>query len=192
MAPRQTTRRQAREWAMQLLFQLDATARPGDAPPDLPSIFHEFWAVQLDLLDESLPPAQRALSEEELFAEGWEDRVAPAPVRRFCEDIVTGVAEHLETIDHAISSAGANWSIDRMGGVERAALRMGAYEILFRADDVPVPVAINEAIDVCKYFSLRDSAHFINGILDHIAHHREPAAGSVGNDAADTWSPDRD
>ena len=184
------TRRQAREWAVQVLFQLDASARTAtgaDEALDLPLVFGEFWANQLRLRNESLPEADRIQDEELLFAEGWEDRVADGPSRRFCEAIVEGVAEHLPAIDQAIADAASHWRLDRMGGVERSALRMGVYEILFCAGDVPAPVAINEAVDVCKYFGMRDSARFVNGILDHIAKSRGHAAAPA--DSGETWSP---
>ena len=191
------TRRQAREWAVQLLFQLDASARTAAGAEDsldLENVFTEFWANQLRLLNEA---SESPLPEEELFlADGWEDRVADGPTRRFCEAIVSGVAAHLPVIDQTIAEAASHWKLDRMGGVERSALRMGAYEILF-CDEVPVPVAINEAIDVCRYFGMRDSARFVNGVLDHIAHAgpihksgRRPSAAD--EDEGETWSPPAD
>lgn len=180
-----STRRQAREWAVQILFQLDASARTATGAEealDLPLVFEEFWACQLRLLNDA--SADPVRDEAELFAEGWEERVADSSTRRFCEDIVSGTAERLPVLDQAISEAASHWKLDRMGGVERSALRMGAYEILFT--DVPAPVVINEAIDICKYFGMRDSARFVNGVLDHIAK-SSPAASSAAE--GETWSP---
>lgn len=183
------TRRQAREWAVQLLFQLDASARTATGAEeslDLEQVFEEFWATQLRLLNEA--SASPVDDETELFAdENWKERVADRAAREFCEDIVTGTAEHLQTIDDAIAKAAMHWKIDRMGGVERSALRMGAYEILYRRKEVPVPVAINEAIDVCKYFGMRNSAQFVNGVLDRIA----KGAPRAGSEEPEEWSPAR-
>ena len=188
-----TTRRQAREWAVQMLFELDASARTATGAEeslDLQSVFTEFWAFQLRLLNDA---SGNPVSEEELFfADDWEDRVADGPGRRFAEEIVRGVAENLPAIDQVIAEAGSNWDIGRMGGLERSTLRMGAYEILF-CDDVPAAVAINEAIDITRYFGLRESARFVNGILDSIAHSAGGHArlGGRRRDAEDgeTWSP---
>lgn len=186
------TRRQAREWAVQILFALDASARTSsctDEDLSVPTVLEDFWKMQLHILNEERPDGLRieASQEEELaeklYTEGWQDLLADGPTRRFCESIVQGVVDHLSTIDRTISASAPHWSIDRMGGVERSALRMGVYEILYCSKDVPPPVAINEAIDICKYFGMRDSARFVNGILDHIAKHRTAA------EAGETWSP---
>ena len=184
-----STRRQAREWAVQLLFQLDASARTATGAEeslDLDRVFEEFWAMQLRSCDEA--SASPVSDEAELFADAdWRERVADRATREFCEDIVAGTAEHLQAIDEAIAKAAEHWKLDRMGGVERSALRMGAYEILYRRKEVPVPVAINEAIDVCKYFGMRSSAQFVNGVLDRIA----KGASRPGSEEPEEWSPAR-
>lgn len=166
-----TTRRHAREWAVQLLFALDAAVR-GDTPSaaslDLPIVFEDFWEEQYRLRLE-----EQGLSDDEtaaaLLEDGWRDLVATRATRAFCEAIVEGVFLHLAEIDSAIERSSDHWALDRMGGVERSVLRMGAWELLFRSGEVPRAVAINEAVDVCKYFGMRESARFVNGLLDRIA-----------------------
>lgn len=156
---------------MQLLFAIDAAARggtPSATSLDLPLVFEDFWEEQYRLRLE-----ERGLSDDEtdaaLLEDGWHDLVATRATRTFCEQIVEGVILHLDEIDGAIAQASDHWALDRMGGVERNALRMGAWELLHRASDVPRAVAINEAVDVCKYFGMRESARFVNGLLDRIA-----------------------
>ena len=194
------TRRHAREWAAQLLFELDAASRCAASDPnalDLGIVFDDFWEfqyrLQLDAAGCDFDEVQAALQQD-----GWRDLVAERAAREFCESIVEGVTEHLAEIDAAIERVSDHWALDRMGGIERSVLRMGAYELMFRGDEVPHAVAINEAIDVCKYFGMRDSAHFVNGLLDQIAHgafghaagaSRRDSAPAADNAETETWSP---
>jgi len=87
--------------------------------------------------------------------------------RESVSDIVLGVIKHKLEINTELTKVIENFEPDRIDPVDRAILRLGAYEILFR-DDVPKIVAINEAIEIGKRFSSTESASFINGILDKI------------------------
>ena len=75
---------------------------------------------------------------------------------------------HLDAIDQKIADAIDNYSPERLDRVDRAILRLGGYEILF-AEDVPVAVAINEAIELARSFGTTESPGFINGVLDRVA-----------------------
>ena len=75
---------------------------------------------------------------------------------------------HREEIDAAVTRAATNWTIDRMSAIDRNVLRLGAAELLF-CPDVPVKVAINEAILLAQSFGGPDSGSFVNGILDRVA-----------------------
>ena len=81
--------------------------------------------------------------------------------------LVDGVARHRDEIDRLLSQAARNWDLDRMAAVDRNALRLGVYELLWE-DEVPMKVAINEAIELGKRYSTEASGAFINGILDRI------------------------
>ena len=59
--------------------------------------------------------------------------------------------------------------MDRMAAVDRNILRCAVYEILYRKE-IPAAVTINEALEIAKKFSSLESASFINGLLDKIAH----------------------
>ena len=200
-APRRIpgTRRDAREWAVQILFELDAASRAATADPaalDLPLVFEDFWEelYRLRLEDEGLSDEDIANA---LLQEGWRDLVAERSAREYCQELVEGVVFHLGELDAAIQRVSDHWAMDRMGGVERSVLRMGAYELLHGREDVPRAVAINEAVDVCKYFGMRESARFVNGILDQVARRANRAApGTSGAPAVadasgegETWSP---
>lgn len=79
-----------------------------------------------------------------------------------------GVMERLEEIDVLINEKAKGWSIDRMGKVDVAIIRLAVYEILFD-DDVPTSVAINEAVELAKRFGQDGSSSFVNGILAKFA-----------------------
>ncbi len=107
---------------------------------------------------------------EVLATEGM--RAVHEPERRaswlYAEQIVQGVLAHQEEIDEKITSSANGWTLDRMPHVDRAILRVAAWEILFN-EEVPTPVAIDEAVDLAKELSTEDSGKFVNGVLGRIA-----------------------
>ena len=78
------------------------------------------------------------------------------------------ILEKLVEIDEKIASVSKGWTLDRIGRVELAILRLATYEILFD-DDVPASVAINEAVELAKKYGSEESYSFINGILANFA-----------------------
>lgn len=87
--------------------------------------------------------------------------------RDFALELFRGVIENLEKIDEAIVKHLKDWDFERLGSIERATLRLGAYEIM--TSDLDSAVIINEAIEVAKAFGTEQSPKFINGVLDAIA-----------------------
>ena len=85
----------------------------------------------------------------------------------FTHRLVMGVTEKLKEIDAVLKQSSENWRPDRMAAVDRNALRLGVYEILF-CEDIPATVSINGMIEVAKQFGSESSPSFINGILDKI------------------------
>ena len=84
-------------------------------------------------------------------------------------NIVTGVIEHLFDIDKIIEKAAPEWPIEQITIVDRNALRIGLYELLYgNKEEVPPKVAINEAIELAKTFGGESSGKFINGVLGTI------------------------
>ncbi|MBF0293428.1 MAG: transcription antitermination factor NusB [Nitrospinae bacterium] len=85
--------------------------------------------------------------------------------REFVESLVMGVTSRIEEIDETLKRLLVKWELERLGYMERAILRMGAYELLF--DPLtPGAVALNEAVELAKDFCDKDSVSFINGVLD--------------------------
>ena len=94
--------------------------------------------------------------------EGDADSVA------YARTLVAGVQEHLSEIDALIVRYADRWAIDRMPVIDRTLVRMALFELLWGID-VPVPVVINEAVEMAKSMSTEDSGRFVNGMLGKIA-----------------------
>jgi N utilization substance protein B len=86
----------------------------------------------------------------------------------FASELFMGVADRLPEIDEVIGGHSDNWKIGRIAKVELAILRLSLFEILHRSD-IPLKVAINEAIELAKSFGDENSRAFVNGILDAVA-----------------------
>ena len=97
----------------------------------------------------------------------WEIEPTRPSVRHYAMTLIRGVCEQRETLDEAILGALQNWTPERIGGIERNIIRIALYEMR-NAQDVPVPVAINEAIELAKTFAAEDAPRFVNGILDRL------------------------
>jgi N utilization substance protein B len=116
----------------------------------------------LDVLFEA---DQRGIDPVALLAERLER--ADPPVPEYAVQIVQGVSEHRERIDELLATYAQGWSVERMPGVDRAVLRVGTWELLFN-DDVPDPVAIDEAVELAHLLSTDESPAFVNGLLGRL------------------------
>ena len=85
----------------------------------------------------------------------------------FALDLYDGVMKNIEACDKAIIEHLKDWDFERLGSIERATLRLAAYEILFGSLDSAV--VINEAVEITKAFGTEQSPKFINGVLDAIS-----------------------
>lgn len=86
----------------------------------------------------------------------------------FATSLLSGVRRNRGELDQMLSERADNWSLERMAVTDRNVLRLGAYEILYA--DTPPRVAINEAVDLARRFGSKQSAQFVNGILDRFLH----------------------
>lgn len=137
-------RRRSREYALQMLFQLEL------AGGELNDLF---------------------------LQEFWEAHEEDDDVKRFTHDVVKKTCENIEKIDEIIKKAAEHWSVERMAVIDRNILRAATYELCYRTD-IPTSVVINEALEIAKKYSTEESAPFINGILDRIAHSVSITAGN--------------
>ena len=151
-------RREARERAVQFLFQHDL-----NPPDDLDQALEQFWASQ----------RSATIAEEKSNATWGQEFELPPPtaeereVRLFADPLIRGTLQHREELDTQIKQHVQNWELHRIAAVDRNILRLALYEMLHR-EDIPPVVSINEAVDIAKKFSTQDSGKFVNGILDKI------------------------
>jgi len=88
-------------------------------------------------------------------------------VHEFARELIRGTMDKRDEIDVLLKDAAQNWQLHRMAVVDRNILRMAVFEMM-NLDAVPTKVTINEAIELGKRFSTKQSGSFINGILDRI------------------------
>jgi N utilization substance protein B len=113
----------------------------------------------LDILFEA---DQRGVDPSTVLAERI--RRAEPPVAEYTIEIVQGVLAHWERIDELLGTYAQGWTVARMPGVDRALLRMSAWELLYN-DAVPDAVAIDEAVELARSLSTDESPAFVNGLL---------------------------
>lgn len=77
---------------------------------------------------------------------------------------VRGVNQQVRALDRQINAVADGWEVHRLGSIDRSILRLAIYEIVFM-DDIPVGVAVNEAVELAKEFGDDDSPRFVNGLL---------------------------
>ena len=131
-------RRKSREIALQFLFAHDFQKNPCS---------RDAVAAELEKFRASFDAGKKALP--------------------YARTLIFGICDHLEDIDDLLSAHSHNWRLERMSLVDRNVLRIAVYEIQY-IDDVPAQVAINEALEVARHFSISDSVSFVNGILDAV------------------------
>ena len=156
------TRRQGREWALQMLVQFDL-----NPPEAVDAAIADFWEQQTQLESDALAAEVR---DARVIFTSDDPRVQAslAIARAFAEKRVRGVWLARDELDAALEPYLENWSLYRLGTVERAVLRLGAWE-LQNCADIPTPIVVNEAVDLAKWFSESKSGRFVNGVLDKFA-----------------------
>ena len=136
------SRRQAREVALQALFQLDLNPG-GDGEREM----HETLAFDT------------ALEEHERL---------PKRDREYARSILEGTRRNLKDIDRMIAAASREWRVERMAAVDRNITRMAVFEMRFGEEEITPKIAINEAVELAKKYGTDDSGRFVNGILGAI------------------------
>lgn len=117
------------------------------------------------LYQEDMNPGSLDEFTESFFKQELPDHEA---ILRFARSLVFGTVEKREEIDRILTGLAEHWSLSRMNATDRSVLRMAVYEILFT--ETPKPVVINEAVELARKFGTKDSAAFVNGILDKVQH----------------------
>ena len=95
--------------------------------------------------------------------------------RAYMETKFRAVSEKLSSIDRLLNENSRGWKTRRMSKVDLSALRLAVYEMKYD-EEIPVSVAINEAVELAKRFGGAASGSFVNGILGKIAHEQQEPA----------------
>ena len=106
-------------------------------------------------------------SERDLIAQFAHEQAHEVADLEYFEDLVRGVLRHVQGLDVALAEF-VDRTMDEVDPIERAALRIAAYELVHRLD-VPYRVVINEAIDSTKRFGSEHGHTYVNGVLDRAA-----------------------
>ena len=144
------------------------TDRPGPREPQLEigelgmSARSKARKRALDILFEA---EQRGLEPLKLLAERLPG--AQPPVPQYAVELVEGVVANQGRIDELLSTYSQGWPLERMPAVDRNVLRIGTWELLWN-DEVPVAVAIDEAVELARLLSTDESPSFINGLLGRL------------------------
>jgi N utilization substance protein B len=140
---------------------------PDDKPARPVRGRHRARKRAVDLLFEAeargVSPAEAAQSRTALAAATSD----VAPLHPYTAAVADGVSEHAAHIDDLITSHLQGWTLERLPAVDRAVLRVAVWELL-HADDVPPPVAVDEAVQVAKELSTDESPAFVNGVLGQL------------------------
>jgi len=104
----------------------------------------------------------------------------PAPPDPYAEELVRGVVEDEGEIDSLLAKYSEHWAVDRMPAIDRAILRVGCYELGW-VPEVSSAVVLNEAVDLAKEYSTKDSGRFVNGLLARVAEHFRSGSPSEGD-----------
>ncbi|HEY1123543.1 MAG TPA: transcription antitermination factor NusB, partial [Haloferula sp.] len=97
-----------------------------------------------------------------------ESKESLASLLRETNELTDAVLKEKDAIDERLAAVVENFAPERIDPVDRAILRLATWEIL-HAQNVPAPVAIDEAIELAKRFGTTDSGRFVNGVLDKIS-----------------------
>jgi transcription antitermination protein NusB len=135
---RRESRHQAREAAVQMLYQWEVGKQ------SMLEVMQTYWTPGLT--------ADAPISDD---------------LRQFASTLTNGVAATAEQLDPIIAEAAQNWRLERMAVMDRIILRLAVYEFLHQPE-TPARVVINEALELARTFSTDDAVRFINGMLDGI------------------------
>jgi N utilization substance protein B len=140
------TRRQARELALQFLYQFDSLKESSDNSENVEELLSFFWDRNEIAIDKD--------------------------TKEFSSVLVRGACSNIQPIDEIITKFSEHWRLNRMSTIDRNILRIAIYELL-NLSNIPPPVTINEAVELGKRFGTEESGSFINGILDKIREAKE-------------------
>lgn len=104
----------------------------------------------------------------EIAAQVWDDLHIEPEERKLASRIVRSLADSGRSVDQDLQAVTTNWRLERLGAIDRSVLRLAAAEL--SAGDTPPRVVLQEAVKLAERYGGVDSARFVNGVLDALAH----------------------
>lgn len=166
------TRHRARVLAMQALYEADLTGH------DVEAVLERLIQERADRLSEEQPepppdqPTMRSfgrLIDRPMYGPAEPEA---ATVVAYARRLVMGVSRHQEEIDQAIGAAAPTWPLNQVSRIDKSILRIAIFEVL-KSGNIPLKVAINEAVEIAKLYGSDSSSRFVNGVLGTIASRRD-------------------
>ena len=122
------------------------------------NIFKILFQVEFNSIEEM--QQQSALYFDDIELEDGKEKT-------YIVEKLNNIVERIPEIDKQINEYSEGWKVDRLGKVELSIIRLAVYELLYD-EDIPVGVAINEAVELAKKYSSDDGPSFVNGVLAKI------------------------
>ncbi len=139
------TRREVREVAFMMLFQLEFRQ---DVSID--DTLLQYYTMDADSSDDEEEIPEVKLSQKD---------------REYIDAVIKGVGEKKSELDSVITEYAKGWSLERIIKVDLSVLRYCIYEMKYMADRTPLAVSINEAVEISKKYGTEKSKSFVNGVL---------------------------
>lgn len=124
--------------------------------------------ARLRALDILFEADQRGLNAEALLDERLRDPGSRAGNNPYTAEVIRGVVAKWRDVNAALTDYSQGWTLERMPAVDRAILRIGAWEVLYN-DEIPDAVAISEAVALATELSTDESPSFVNGLLARLS-----------------------
>lgn len=151
-----TLRRQARSYALQLLYRIEVEPEASAAAN----------------------PAGEGLARERF----WADTRASRKARELANDLVDSVVAHRSDLDAALESVMEQWKLSRLPVMVRLVLRLAACELIVLATQPP-PAILNEAMELTRTYMDEESVKFVNSVLDRLLQHQKGQGGEGREDS---------
>jgi transcription antitermination protein NusB len=107
-------------------------------------------------------------SPQDVLERRIEEDVVEAEASEYARELVDGVLQHVSAIDAGIRKAAPAWPFTQMARIDRNIIRIALFETLYRAEQIPFRVAVNEAVELAKLFGSESSGRFVNGVVGRV------------------------
>jgi N utilization substance protein B len=114
----------------------------------------------------SHPPA-------DVFKARLEDEPLSDELAEFARQIIFGVLPLIKILDQVIAEYAPEWPLEQIAAIDRNILRLACWEFASPNGNTPVKVAINEAVELAKFFGSESAPRFVNGVLGSLADHQQ-------------------